>query len=74
MKLNRKEYDLIYDAFQYMYFKLDKDQSILAEQILDLAFYPDLAQHDDTDKASHELKKDHAYLLSFTSKWFTKKS
>ena len=40
---------------RYMYFKMDKDQRILAEQILDLAFYPDLAQHDDTDKASHEL-------------------
>ena len=39
MKLNRKEYDLIYDAFQYMYFKMDKDQRVLAEQILDLAFY-----------------------------------
>ena len=51
MKFNRKEYDLIYDAFQYMYFKMDKEQRILAEQILDLAFYPDLAQHDDTDKA-----------------------
>ena len=61
MKLNRQEYDLIYDAFQYMYFKMTKDQKKLAEQILDLAFYPDLARHDDTDKASHELKKDHDY-------------
>ena len=55
MKLNRKEYDLIYDSFQYMYFKMTKDQKKLAEQILDLAFYPDLARHDDTHKASHEL-------------------
>jgi len=38
MKLNRKEYDLIYDAFQYMHFKMDKDQRVLAEQILDRAF------------------------------------
>ena len=68
MKLNRKEYDLIYDAFQYMEFKMRDDQKKLAEHILNSAFYPDLAQHDDTDKASHELKKDHAYLLSFTSK------
>ena len=57
MKLNRKEYDLIYDAFQYMYFKMDKEQRILAEQILDSAFYRDT-----------ETEKDHDYLLSFTSK------
>ena len=48
MKLNRKEYDLIYDAFQYMYFKMDKEQRILAEQILDLAFNA-------PDKGSHEM-------------------
>ena len=41
MKLNRKEYDLIYDAFQYMEFKMSKDQKRLAEQILDSAFYRD---------------------------------
>ena len=49
MKLNRKEYDVIYDAFQYMYFKMDKDQRVLAEQILDLAFY------DAPEKGSHEM-------------------
>ena len=49
MKLNRKEYDLVYDAFQYMYFKMDKDQRVLAEQILDLAFY------DAPEKGSHEM-------------------
>ena len=49
MKLNRKEYDLIYDAFQYMYFKMDKDLRVLAEQILDLAFY------DAPEKGSHEM-------------------
>ena len=63
MKFNRKEYDLIYDAFQYMEFKMSKDQKRLAEQILDSAFYPDT-----------ETEKDHAHLLSYTSKWFTKKS
>ena len=44
MKFNRKEYDLIYDAFQYMEFKMNKDQKILAEQILDSAFYPKVLQ------------------------------
>ena len=48
MKLSRKEYDLVYDAFQYMYFKMTKDQKVLAEQILDLAFY-------DSEKGSHEM-------------------
>ena len=48
MKLSRKEYDLVYDAFQYMYFKMTKDQKVLAEQILDLAFY-------DPEKGSHEM-------------------
>ena len=41
MKLNRKEYDLIYDAFQYMEFKMSNDQKKLAEHILNSAFYPD---------------------------------
>jgi len=54
MKLNRKEYDLIYDAFQYMYFKMDKDQRVLAEQILDLAFY-DAPEIDHDYKGSHEM-------------------
>ena len=57
MKFNRKEYDLIYDAFQYMEFKMTKDQKRLAEQILDSAFYRDI-----------KTEKDHDYLLSFTSK------
>ena len=38
MKFNRKEYDLIYDAFQYMDFKMTKDQKRLAEHILDSAY------------------------------------
>ena len=38
MKLNRKEYDLIYDAFQYMEFKMNRDQKEMAELILDRAY------------------------------------
>ena len=38
MKLNRKEYDLMYDAFQYMEFKMTKEQKDLAQQILDSAY------------------------------------
>ena len=38
MKFNRKEYDLIYDAFQYIEFKMSDDQKKLAEHILDSAY------------------------------------
>ena len=44
MKFNRKEYDLMYDAFQYMEFKMTKEQKNLAQQILDSAFYPEVFQ------------------------------
>ena len=44
MKFNRKEYDLIYDAFQYMDFKMTKEQRQIAEHILDSAFYPEVLQ------------------------------
>ena len=49
MKLNRKEYELMYDAFQYMEFKMSREQKETAEQILDLAFY------DAPEKGSHEM-------------------
>ena len=38
MTFNRKEYDLMYDAFQYMEFKMTKEQKDLAQQILDSAY------------------------------------
>ena len=41
MKLNRKEYDLIYDSFKYMEFKMSSEQKKMAEQILEWAFYAD---------------------------------
>ena len=44
MKFNRKEYDLMYDAFQYMEFKMTKEQRQIAEHILDSAFYPEVLQ------------------------------
>ena len=43
MTFNRKEYDLMYDAFQYMEFKMTKEQKDLAEKILDSA-YPEILQ------------------------------
>ena len=49
MKLNRKEYELMYDAFQYMEFKMSREQKETAEQILDLAFY------DAPEKGAHEM-------------------
>ena len=41
MKLNRKEYELMYDAFQSMEFKMSSEQKKMAEQILEWAFYAD---------------------------------
>ena len=38
MKLNRKEYELMDDAFQYIEFKMSREQKETAEQILDRAF------------------------------------
>tara|TARA_Y100001937_G_scaffold44621_1_gene62746 strand:- start:763 stop:978 length:216 start_codon:yes stop_codon:yes gene_type:complete len=38
MKFNRKEYELMYDAFQYMEFKMSREQKEMAERILDRAF------------------------------------
>ncbi len=41
MKLQREEYDLIYDSFKYMEFKMSSEQKKMAEQILEWAFYAD---------------------------------
>ena len=59
MKFNRKEYDLMYDAFQYMEFKMTKEQKNLAQQILDLAYLSNFSDES---------------ILQEVTEWFTKKS
>ena len=39
--MNRKEYELVYDALKNYHVYMDKDQRLLAEQILDDLFYPE---------------------------------
>ena len=53
MKLNRKEYELMYDAFQYMEFKMNREQKEMAEQILDRAF--DQTVQTETGKITQEM-------------------
>ncbi len=36
--MNRKEYELVYDALKNYHVYMDKDQRLLAEQILDEVF------------------------------------
>ena len=59
MKFNRKEYDLMYDAFQYMEFKMTKEQKNLAQQILDLAYLSNFSDES---------------ILQEVKRWFTRKS
>ena len=59
MKFNRKEYDLMYDAFQYMEFKMTKEQKNLAQQILDLAYLSNFSDES---------------ILQEVTEWFTRKS
>ena len=59
MTFNRKEYDLMYDAFQYMEFKMTKEQKNLAQQILDLAYLSNFSDES---------------ILQEVTEWFTKKS
>ena len=51
MTLNRKEYELVYDALKNYHVYMDKDQRIMAEQILDDLFYPefDKLSNDDSE-------------------------
>ena len=53
MKFNRKEYELMYDAFQYMEFKMNREQKEMAEQILDRAF--DQTVQTETGKITQEM-------------------
>ena len=53
MKFNRKEYELMYDAFQYMEFKMSREQKEMAEQILDRAF--DQTVQTETSKITQEM-------------------
>ena len=57
--MNRKEYDLVYDALKNYHVYMDKDQRLLAEQILDDLYYPrSVEDRLDTDKTGQEFREE----------------
>ena len=59
MTLNRKEYELVYDALKNYHVYMDKDQRLLAEQILDDLYYPrEVEDRLDTDKTGQEFREE----------------
>ena len=57
--MNRKEYELIYDALKNYHVYMDRDQRIMAEQILDDLYYPrEVKDRLDTDKTGQEFREE----------------
>ena len=57
--MNRKEYELVYDALKNYHVYVDKDQRLLAEQILDDLYYPrEVKDRLDTDKTGQEFREE----------------
>ena len=57
--MNRKEYELVYDALKNYHVYMDKDQRLLAEQILDDLYYPRAVEDRlDTDKTGQEFREE----------------
>ena len=57
--MNRKEYELVYDALKNYHVYMDKDQRLLAEQILDDLYYPrEVKDRLDTDKTGQEFREE----------------
>ena len=57
--MTRKEYQLVYDALKNYHVYMDKDQRLLAEQILDDLYYPrEVEDRLDTDKTGQEFREE----------------
>ena len=57
--MNRKEYELVYDALKNYHLYMDRDQRIMAEQILDDLYYPrEVKDRLDTDKTGQEFREE----------------
>ena len=57
--MTRKEYELVYDALKNYHVYMDRDQRIMAEQILDDLFYPrEVKDRLDTDKTGQEFREE----------------
>ena len=59
MTLNRKEYELVYDALKNYHVYMDRDQKIMAEQILDDLYYPrEVKDRKVTDKTGQDFREE----------------
>ena len=57
--MTRKEYELVYDALKNYHVYMDRDQRIMAEQILDDLYYPrEVKDRLDTDKTGQEFREE----------------
>ena len=57
--MTRQEYELVYDALKNYHVYMDKDQRLLAEQILDDLYYPrEVEDRLDTDKTGQEFREE----------------
>ena len=57
--MTRKEYELVYDALKNYHVYMDRDQKIMAEQILDDLYYPrEVEDRLDTDKTGQEFREE----------------
>ena len=57
--MNRKEYELVYDALKNYHVYMDTDQRVLAEQILDDLYYPrEVKDRLDSDKTGQEFREE----------------
>ena len=59
MTLNRKEYELVYDALKNYHVYMDRDQKIMAEQILDDLYYPrEVKDRKVTEKTGQDFREE----------------
>ena len=57
--MNSKDYELVYDALKHYHVYMDRDQRIMAEQILDDLYYPrEVKDRLDTDKTGQEFREE----------------
>ena len=57
--MNRKEYELVYDALKNYHVYMDRDQRIMAEQILDDLYYPrEVKDRKITDKTGQDFREE----------------
>ena len=57
--MNRKEYELVYDALKNYRLYMTKEQEVLSEKILDDLYYPrEVKDRLDTDKTGQEFREE----------------